>query len=298
MQAMQRWSGPDDPGPEWRDLALAGGGAAALIVLLAASVAMIWLVGRSSAGAPLPLAGSAQTPTPRALAFRHLTQTPPVASDAGSNNDIVIEGATAGGSTSAAPASGGGPAAAILRAPGSVAFSSLASGSWSATDDTLVNKGSDAVAERWLDLAKVPNSTYAIEAEIRVTGVLKTVCDQSFGLVGGSSDLGKVFGAGLIFPCDSGQPQARLTDVTVWQDGYNADAALNEAAYDPGDAWHTYRFEVRGDRLRLLVDGVAVADGSPQVAPGWDTSTQEAGIWSQGVGLEVRRLAVIPLPVT
>jgi hypothetical protein len=275
---------------------LAGGGAAALIVLLVASVAVIWLVGRSSASGPLPLAESPQTPTPRALAFRHLTQTPQVASDAGSTDDIVIEGAPASSSSGAAPASGGGPAAAILKVPGGVTFASLASGSWSATDDTLVNTGSDAVAERWLDLAKVPDSTYAIEAEMRVTGVLKTVCDQSFGLVGGSPDLSKVFGAGLIFPCDSGQPQARLTDVTVWQDGYNADAALGEAAYDPGDAWHTYRFEIHGDRLRLLVDGVAVANGSPQVAPGWDNATQEAGIWSQGVALEVRRLAVIPLP--
>ena len=55
---------------------------------------------------------------------------------------------------------------------------------------------------------------------------------------------------------------SRLTDVAVWEDGYNADPALAEETFDPGNEWHTYRFELRADELRLLVDGKDVVSGT------------------------------------
>jgi hypothetical protein len=175
-------------------------------------------------------------------------------------------------------------------------FLALASGSWAASEDGLVNEGDQAVSERWLTLSSVSSPRFAVEAEIRVTNVLDTVCDQSFGIAGGSPGSGLVFGGGVIFPCSGESATARLTDVTAWEDGYNADPVIAEKAFVPGDEWQTYRFELRGDRLRLLVDGVGVVSSS--VDPSIDPAAldAEAGIWSQGVGLEVRRVAIYPLP--
>jgi hypothetical protein len=89
---------------------------------------------------------------------------------------------------------------------------------------------------------------------------------------------------------------ARLTDAGDWADGYNADPVMANAAFDPGTGWHTYRFEVRGDQLRLLVDGVAVVSGAAETPLDAQVSDAEAGLWSQGVGIEIRRVAVYQLP--
>ena len=172
----------------------------------------------------------------------------------------------------------------------------LASGSWSASADALTNPGSSATAEPWLVLSAVPSGDFAVEAEIRVNGVLESVCDQSFGLVAGSPGASQVFGGGLIFPCASETTRARLTDVSVWEDGYNADSVLAEEPFDPGDAWHTYRFELRGDELRLLVDGAAVVSGTLEAPIDASSGDAQAGLWAQGVQLEVRKVSVHSLP--
>jgi hypothetical protein len=105
-----------------------------------------------------------------------------------------------------------------------------------------------------------------------------------------------MFGAGLLFPCGSDTPRARLTDVAVWEDGYNADPLLAEESFDPGEDWHTYRFEVRGDQLRLIVDGANLVSGAPDPAVDFTSTGAEAGLWAQGVDLEVRKVSVQPLP--
>jgi hypothetical protein len=183
----------------------------------------------------------------------------------------------------------------ILEAPETAEFSSLAAGSWRASADTLRNEGSDAVAEPWLKLVSVPGSAFAVEAEIRVNGLLDTVCDQSFGLTGGNPATDQVYGGGLLFPCSTQEAVARLTDVAVWQDGYNADPVIADNAFDPGGEWRTYRFEVRGDQLRLIVDGVGVVSGLLP-APVDLEEGAEAGLWTQGVNLDVRTVAVYALP--
>jgi hypothetical protein len=136
----------------------------------------------------------------------------------------------------------------------------------------------------------------AVEAEIRVTGQLESVCDQSFGLASGSPGAGLVFGAGVLYPCSGGEPLARLTNVAAWENGYNADSPLGEETIAPGDGWHTYRFELNGGEARLLVDGSEVTSGKldPSIDPA--ATDIEVGLWSQGVALEVRRIAVTPLP--
>ena len=314
---MARYNEPGGRGGAWRDLAWAGGGAAAVVLILIVGVALIWTLGRAPSTIPALEAQPNTTPTPRALSFAPRTPTPrapvetppPTVAPTSTAKPVVVAepevAATAAVSVTGTPdllamtggedtaAAGGSPA---FAAPDDVAFATLAAGSWTATADALLNSGSSAVAEPWLKLAAAPGPTFAVEAEVRVTGLLDSVCDQSFGLTGGNAGSGAVYGGGLLFPCDGSSPRARLTDVAVWQDGYNADPLVDEEPFDPGDEWHTYRFEVRGDRLRLIVDDVRIVGGEPPAALDPAAANVEAGIWSQGTGIEVRRVAVYPLP--
>jgi hypothetical protein len=161
---------------------------------------------------------------------------------------------------------------------------------WTYADGILANDGTGIANRPWLAAPFVPpDGPYAVEARIRVRGLASGVCEQSFGVVAGGSG-GIVWGGGVVFGCD-GAAHARVTDVTDVTDGYNRDRVLETAAFDPGDDWHIYRLEVDGNRLRLLVDDRLVLEASD------DESVQDGepgvvGLWSQGVSLEVRRVAV------
>jgi hypothetical protein len=298
----------------WRDLALAGVAAAAITLLLVAAVGLVWLLGRSPSQAPVLAVQSQSTPTPRALTFIQNTPTPTqVPADvptATAVAPVVVETPTADPAPTAAatpeppaastesqttPAGDGGDGL-VFEAPGRTELEPLAAGSWSASADALVNEGSSAVAEPWLVITAVPSAAFAIEAEIRVDGLLDSVCDQSFGLTAGSPGASQMYGGGVIFPCAAETARARLTDVSVWEDGYNADPVLAEETFDPGDDWHTYRFELRGDQLRLLIDGTDVVTGTLDNPIDTSTADAQAGLWAQGVQLEVRKVSVHLLP--
>ena len=293
----------------WRDLALAGVAAGAVTLLLVVAVALVWLLGRSPSQAPVLAVQSQPTSTPRSLTFVRNTPTPgPTVPAAVPTATTVVPSADTAPTLVATPEppalstqSATTPATddgdgIVFEAPGRNELETLASGSWSATADALINPGSSAVAEPWLVLAAVPSADFAVEAEIRVTGRLESVCDQSFGLVAGSPGAGQVFGGGLIFPCASDMPRARLTDVSVWEDGYNADPVLAEETFDAGSEWHTYRFELRGDEVRLLVDGADVVTGTVGAPIDASSGDAQAGLWAQGVQLKVRRVSVQVLP--
>ena len=299
----------------WRDLALAGVAAAAVTLLLVAAVGLVWLLGRAPSQAPVLAVQSQSTPTPRALTFVQNTPTPAAAAPADVPTatavaPVVVETPAAEPAPTIAatpeppavttesettPASDGGDGV-VFEAPGQNELEPLAVGSWSASPDALVNEGSSAVAEPWLVISAVPSAAFAVEAEIRVNGLLDSVCDQSFGLTAGSPGADQMYGGGVIFPCAAESARARLTDVSVWEDGYNADPVLAEETFDPGEDWHTYRFELRGDQLRLLVDGADVVSGTLDAPIDPATADAEAGLWAQGVQLEVRKVSVHSLP--
>jgi len=300
----------------WRDLALAGVAAATVTLLLVAAVALVWLLGRSPSQAPVLAVQSQSTPTPRSLTFVRNTPTPgatvpaavptattvvpsaeeSAASEADTAPTAVPTPEPPAVSMEPAMSPAAGSDDVVFEAPGRNELESLASGSWSVSEDSLVNPGSSATAEPWLVLAAVPSADFAVEAEVRVTGRLESVCDQSFGLTAGSPGAGQVFGGGLIFPCAAETPRARLTDVAIWEDGYNADPALAEETFDPGNEWHTYRFELRGEELRLLVDGKDVVSGTLEAPIDASSGDAEAGLWAQGVELKVRKVSVHVLP--
>jgi hypothetical protein len=291
-------------GSTWRDLALAAGAAAAAIGLLVLGVLLVWTLGRAPSDPPAHGAGEPPTPTPRAIALARNTPEP------GETPTVAAAEATMPAATQIAAAPTVAPLiltsastaeasddelAPLFAAPGDTAFDRLATGAWTADADTLSNDGTVAVAEPWLSVASPPDSSFAVEAEIRVTGLLDSVCDQSFGLAAGSSTTGQMFGGGIFFPCAEGLSRARITDIALWEDGYNGDPVFAEEEFEPSDDWRVYRFELRGERLRLMVDGESVLSAST-ASPIEPDADGEAGIWTQGVGVEVREITVYPLP--
>jgi hypothetical protein len=308
---MARSTDLDGRDPGWRELVWAATGAAAVTVLLVISVGIIWVVGRTPTSVPALQAQPSPTPTPRALAFVRHTPTPPppvetptptavvlaetsepVAADEVATPDLAVVAVEEEVTATEPPAE----PVVVLDAPAEVDFPSLASGSWTASAEVLSNPGASAVAEPWLRLVTVPSADFAVEAEIRVNGLLDSVCDQSFGLTGGSAGAGAVYGGGVLFPCGEAKPRARITDVSVWEDGYNADPVTVEDTFDPENDWHTYRFEVRGDELRLVIDGDDVISGTAGTPLDTSQTEAKAGLWAQGTALDVRRVAVYSLP--
>ena len=282
----------------WRDLALAGAAAAAVTLLLVAAVALVWLLGTI----PIPGAGAGgPEPVDADAARAHLRPEHPNAGRDSSRGSTDRDGVAPVEEEAAEPTptvatpelpavttesettpAGDGGDDIVFEAPGRNDLETLASGSWSASADALVNEGTSAVAEPWLVISAVPNAAFAVEAEIRVNGLLDSVCDQSFGLTAGVPGADQVFGGGLIFPCASDTARARLTDVSVWEDGYNADPVLAEETFDPGNDWHTYRFELRGDELRLLIDGADVVSGTLEAPIDPASADAQAGLWAPG----------------
>ena len=180
-------------------------------------------------------------------------------------------------------------------ATGSAALREWADASWSMDGDLLVNPNAPIVAEQWIvGPERLPRGGYAIVAEVRVRDLADDVCNQSFGVVAGN-DAEVVWGGGLLFPCNSSTARARLTDLTDWRDGYDRDQELADREVDLDDGWHELRLEVRGADLRLLIDGEEVLTARDPRAGEVVTADSQFGLWSQGVNVSVRRIAVYEL---
>jgi hypothetical protein len=164
---------------------------------------------------------------------------------------------------------------------------------WSLDDGALVNDGRGVDTAPWISAPTLPelDGSYAIEAEIQVLGVARGYCEQNFGIVAIAADSGISFGGGLLFTCDEA-PLARITDVTDWTDGYNRDPPLASRRLDLEPGWHTFRLEIQTDWVRLLIDGVLVLEADRDPTRPAESSDPKVGIWSQGVQLAVRRVAI------
>jgi len=306
------WQTNPEPTPKssWQGMVQATVAAVLVVGLLAGGVVLAWNTGSGPASSATLAPDVPPTPTPRVLAFNAHTPAPNATTTANAPDvqdvrDPEIEpeaqAAETGGlvivSTpekmplNAGASSQGGPGEKVLFANSASDFTKLADASWHAISNGLENSGDQAIAAKWLTLAKLPGPGFVVEAEMRVTSTLGSVCDQSFGITGGSQKGKQVFGAGVIFPCD-GDSQARITDALDWENGYNADSVLDESPFAPGEKWRDYRFELEGTTLRLSVDGEQVAETEldPGINP--DAKDLEVGLWSQGVGVQVREITV------
>lgn len=298
---MSQWRDSSRATAPWRELAIAAAVSLGITFLLALGVWLIWTLGRSAT--PPPGIGNADppTPTPRAIVIVQAPLVQDLDTDRPGNggasesdgllaNESVAPLSTGRGSDRTEPESGP-----LVDAPATVSFASLAAGSWAGSDGILSNQGTSAVAERWLTVGRVEASALAVEAEIRVDRLLDAVCHQSFGLVVGDALTEQALGGGVMFPCEQEVTLARLSDVTAWQPGYHTAPMLAEQPLDPGSDWHTYRFEISRNQLQLVVDGRDILDFEPLLPLPADTGGREIGIWTQGVGVEIRRVTVTPL---
>jgi serine/threonine protein kinase len=124
---------------------------------------------------------------------------------------------------------------------------------------------------------------YAVEAQIQVVrGIDDGFCSESFGaLVRTTEEGGYLAGAGPV-----GCSNAFIASIA----GRNGQT-LQVKSFTAGTDWHTYRVEVRGNAIRLLVDGVAILEtvDNRYLAGG------QVGLASRSVVLNVRGLKVIKL---
>jgi hypothetical protein len=174
-------------------------------------------------------------------------------------------------------------------------FAPLAGGGWTIRGDQLVHDSPQPQTEPLLLVPyQTPSGDFAIEAEIKVDGLAQGVCNQSFGVVAGSPSMALFWGGGVIYSCGSTTPAARITDVSDWTNGYDQDRQLARGNFNPEAEWHRYRLEVRGDELRLLIDGEEILTTTDPALVG-GLNTGQTGLWSQGVQLTVRSLAIFAL---
>jgi hypothetical protein len=131
------------------------------------------------------------------------------------------------------------------------------------------------------------SADYAVEAEIRV------IRDgHSFGVVVRARD-NRGYAVGV------GQNLMRRTPNICYLDGSTSwhyrsgciDPREEVPVFNPSPDWHTYRIEVNGNVITLLIDGkfmTCVADNK-------FLSAGSVGLWSSGYQLEVRNFRVIAL---
>jgi len=171
--------------------------------------------------------------------------------------------------------------------------------SWRADGATLRSDGSAVFAQPWISGPVAPpiRGGYAVEAEFRIDGLASGYCKQSLGVIVPLPS-GAFAGAGLIYECDgSGDvigSRARISDVSDYTDGYFQDPEFAAKPLDLESGWHTLRIEVEGDTMRLLVDGDLVLTAA--VTKSVVRNPENAlGLWSEGVEVSVRRIAVVAL---
>jgi hypothetical protein len=61
--------------------------------------------------------------------------------------------------------------------------------------------------------------------------------------------------------------------------------------FDPGNGWHTYRLEVKGNSIKLLVDGAPLVEEVDNTI----LSNCQVGLFSAGAQINVRSFKVIKL---
>ncbi len=161
------------------------------------------------------------------------------------------------------------------------------SSDWTVRDGMLYNDGTSGesytgaptiLAPYNLDAVGV--SDYAVEVKIQV---VHSVACFAITIRGTATPDGWHGYAGGIQPLCSGVEGVIISSSSA--------GLLNHASFTPGNSWHTYRLEVRGDTIRFLVDGVFYLQAT-------DTqyfSGGQVGLWSYATQLIISSLKIIAL---
>ncbi len=163
------------------------------------------------------------------------------------------------------------------------------SSDWKIFNGMLVNDGtsnqqSGPTILAPCDLGDVTD--YAVEANIQVV-YWPHCCDFNFAMVvravsSGGSWQGYSVG-------DQLQDSGSVSNVAASPGDFST--TLASAPFDPGSDYHTYRVEVKGNRIRLLIDGGTKLD----VTNNTSLSAGQVGFWSSGVQLDINSFKIIAL---
>ena len=121
------------------------------------------------------------------------------------------------------------------------------------------------------------NADFAVEAEIRL--LRYEITNGSFGVMARVQEDGTGYAAG--------HDAADEVVVLRTEEG-GGRPTLDRQPFDPGEGWHTYRLEVRGNELRAFVDGSVVLGSTDNTF----LTGKRVGLWSSGAQLSVRRFEV------
>lgn len=160
---------------------------------------------------------------------------------------------------------------------------------WKFFNGMLINDGTDNLCEGF-SIEYPPTlyspfqpevADYAIEIRVQIVRQTHNNCsDNGFFGVGGR--LASSNGGWTGYQMVVGQGSENITD-------YNSRLATGNL--DPGNSWHTYRFELKGTDLKLKIDGALILETSDAkyLYPG------QLGIWSSALYLTISSYKVIAL---
>lgn len=175
-------------------------------------------------------------------------------------------------------------------------FTEWQADSWIHDGDTIgteanANGGAETYVLAPFDLNGL--NDFALEAEIRISGQFFPVddCPAYFGFIFALVEPAEGIFAGMDNIGDGGA--ACPTRYAVWTPWIAWNATLEEIAtldgvLPPDNDWHTYRLEVEGDQITLLIDGVEVFTSTDErySVPG------SVGIVSGNLALTVRSFSL------
>jgi hypothetical protein len=162
-------------------------------------------------------------------------------------------------------------------------------GGWQTVSGMLVNDGSSEDAIFTAAPYEPPMADYAIEVDMQwVRG------GDTFGILARAGDDGSGYWSGAWPGCNADYdfvwtaPPDDSCDMWLIH-GRSQSIAFAKRELD--SEWHTYRIEVQGNAIRVLLDGTPVIEttDNSSLAPG------KVGLWSAGAQVSIRRFTVIAL---
>jgi hypothetical protein len=160
---------------------------------------------------------------------------------------------------------------------------------WKHVPDILVSDGS--VGTGWVAAPYQPETpNYAIGAQIQLLGAALRINELRFGLLARTMEQGTIVGGVDWDEATIASALYYASDYDYF--GYNIfQSPIASQPFNPGVEWHTYRLEVKGNAIKLLLDGAPLVDGVDNTI----LLNGQVGLFSFGAQISVRSFKVIQL---
>jgi hypothetical protein len=164
----------------------------------------------------------------------------------------------------------------------------VTSSDWKVVQGMLVNDGGGSSQDLTAMAPDIFGSVkdFLVEAEIQLVRYNFTFA-ESFGLIVRSSNEGGGYGVGHCAG-DCGESINERVGTVIAIDG---SGFIKNAPFDPGTIWHTYRAEVRGNEIRLIIDGTLMV----KTVDNRFLESGRIGLWCDHAQINVKNFVVAPL---